>query len=247
MKTRRIGWYLAMAAVFFAALAGWDIRLAHSSGKKTVSGSGVAATQTREVPEFDRILLKSSGHLYLSRADVQSIEISADDNILPLVKTEVKNKVLEISDENYDLKPTVLEFHITLRQLRAITISGSGNVTGKNPFRSDDVTLEINGSGDMDLPVVAAHLKTLINGSGTMTLTGESDDYEALIRGSGDIRAFSLKAQNASVSVAGSGNCSLFVSEWLRADIAGSGDVIYLGRPRVESRIRGSGAVKAAN
>ena len=247
MKTGKISWLLVMAAVCFGALAGCNPAVAAGNGKKTVSGSGEVVTRAREVPEFNRILLKGTGHVYLARGDLQSIEIKTDDNILPLIKTEVRGKVLEISDENYDLKPTALEFHISVKQLKGITISGSGDVIGKSTFESDEFSVEINGAGDIDLPLVAARLKTIINGSGSMTLTGETDDYEATIKGSGDIRAFSLKSKNASISIAGSGDCSLYVSESLQADISGSGDVLYLGRPRIESRVRGSGSVKASN
>jgi hypothetical protein len=247
MKTGNIIWWLVMAAVCSVALASGNLAVADSSGKKTVSGSGDVVIRTREVPEFNRILLKGTGHVYLARGDLQSIEIRTDDNILPLIKTEVRDEVLEISDENYDLKPTALEFHISVKRLKGIRTIGSGDVTGQSTFEADDFSVELNGSGDMNLPIVAARLKTIINGSGSMTLTGETDDYEAAIKGSGDIRGFSLKTKNASVSIAGSGNCGLFVSESLRVDISGSGDVIYLGRPRIESRVKGSGSVKASN
>ncbi|MGD8676710.1 MAG: DUF2807 domain-containing protein, partial [Desulfobacterales bacterium] len=90
-----------------------------------------------------------------------------------------------------------------------------------------------------------SRLATVINGSGSMVLTGKTAEYQATINGSGDIRAFNLESKKASVSIAGSGDCSLCASESLTAFISGSGDVIYTGNPRVEGRVKGSGSVTA--
>jgi hypothetical protein len=181
----------------------------------------------------------------LVRAEVQKVEIKTDENILPLIKTEVKGDLLEISHENYNLRPTTLEIQLSMKRLRGVTISGSGDVSGQSAFEADEFRAEINGSGKMDLAVVASRLATQINGSGSMALTGKADEHQAKINGSGSIRAFGLESKKASISIAGSGDCSLCTSEFLTASISGSGDVIYTGSPRVESRVKGTGSVKA--
>ncbi len=245
MKTGKVIVLAVSAAFCLALLAGCVIVVPNGCGRQTVSGSGEVVTGTREVPEFERIVLKGSGRVTIERADAQSVTIRTDKNILPLVRTQVSGDVLEISHENYNLRPTTLEIQLGLKRLRGVTISGSGDVTGRGPFEAEDFMAEINGSGDMDLELAVSRLASVINGSGSLALAGKAAEHEAAIRGSGDIRAFDLASEKASVSISGSGDCRLRASRSLTADISGSGDVIYSGRPRVESRVKGSGSVKA--
>jgi len=237
---------LAASAVFCLGIfTGCIVVVPNGCSKETVSGSGEVVTRTREMPEFERILLNGSGRVTLVRAEVQKVEIKTDENILPLIKTEVRGDVLEISHENYNLRPTALEIQLGLKRLRCVTISGSGDVSGQSAFEAEDFQVEINGSGDMDLALAASHLSTVINGSGSVALTGKAAEHQATINGSGGIRAFGLESKKASISISGSGDCNLCAYESLTANISGSGDVLYTGSPRVESRVKGSGSVKA--
>ena len=53
-----------------------------------------------------------------------------------------------------------------------------------------------------------------------------------------------LSAKKAGISIAGSGDCTVDVSEMLDAKITGSGNVYYTGAPTVNSRVAGSGQGK---
>jgi len=247
MYSERIFILLLVSIMCAGWLSGCIIAVPFSCSMEQVIGSGNIGTREREVPEFNRIHLKGTGRLILDRGDMTTVSIKTDDNILPLIKTEVKGNILEISHESFNLSPTTLEFYITVKELKGLSISGSGDVVGQSLFTMEEFEAVIKGSGDMRLAVDVSRLIAEISGSGSMVLTGEADDFEASIRGSGDIRAHRYVARHATVSIAGSGNCQLGVVESLRADISGSGDVIYAGRPRVESHIRGSGSVKAEN
>lgn len=245
MKTGKLIAVAVSTAFCIWLLTGCIIVVPNGCGRQTVSGSGEVVTGTREVPEFGRVVLKGSGRVVIERADAQSVTIRTDKNILPLVRTQVSGDVLEISHENYNLRPTTLEIQLGLKRLRGVTISGSGDVTGRGPFEAEEFTAEINGSGNMDLEVAVSRLVSVIKGSGSMALAGKAAEHEAAVSGSGDIRAFELDSKMASVSISGSGDCRLHATDFLTANISGSGDVIYAGSPRIESRVKGSGSVKA--
>ena len=60
----------------------------------TVKGSGNVVSEDRTVSVFDEIQLKGTGNVILTKGEMQSIEIVTDDNILPLIETHVRNKIL---------------------------------------------------------------------------------------------------------------------------------------------------------
>jgi len=152
---------------------------------KSAQGSGNIITEEREVSEFNKIHLKCSGNVFLTLGEKQTLIIKTDENIMPLIETDVSGKKLTISNGKHYLRPTVLEVFITVNNLEGVAISGSGNVRGKDRFMTDAFYAEISGSGDMDLEVETGRLEAKISGSGSIHLSGKAKDYTVSISGSG--------------------------------------------------------------
>ena len=216
-------------------------------GNETVKGSGEVIAEERQLSEFETIKLKGVGRVFLTQGQAHAVSIETDDNIMPLIETEIQNDQLVISQGNYDLRPTRLDFHITVARLKGIAISGAGDVVGKSRFVSDDFAARISGSGDMDLELDVVNLETAISGAGSMNLSGQTNRYDAKISGSGKINAFDMPAKNVSLQISGSGDCKVNATEILHARISGSGDVFYKGHPRITSKISGSGSLENQN
>ena len=216
-------------------------------GGESVSGSGTIIEQERNVSEFNRVHLKGSGKVFLSRGKMQLLKIKTDDNIMPLIETDVSGKKLTVSHGKHHLRPTVFEVFITVENLEGVAISGSGDVTGADRFAAETFYTEISGSGDIVMEVETGRLESKISGSGDILLSGKAEDYTASISGSGKINAFDMQANNVSVKISGSGDCRVSASESLDAKISGSGDVYYKGRPKINTHISGSGSLNSSD
>ena len=210
---------------------------------KSEQGSGNIITGEREVSEFNKVHLKGFGNVFLTLGEKQTLRIKTDNNLLPLIETDVSSKKLTISHGKHYLRPTVFEVYITINNLEEVAISGSGNVRGKDRFMADTFYTEISGSGDMDLEVETGRLEAKISGSGSIRLAGNAEDYTVSISGSGEVNAFAVQAKNVSVKISGSGECMAHAAESLVVKISGSGDVYYKGRPRINTKISGSGSL----
>lgn len=118
----------------------------------------------------------------------------------------------------------------------SVSIAGSGDVSGKG-LACTTLDAKIAGSGDVDLENVAATAKTdcTISGSGEMELKGQGTDALYRISGSGSIDACGFKTNRVEVTVAGSGDLKCYAKDYLKASVAGSGSVRYLGNPEVDA------------
>jgi hypothetical protein len=223
------------------------IELNGCSGQ-SVRGSGKIISESRQVPEFRELRLEGRGKVALTQGNRSSVEVTTDDNILPSIETAVTNGKLIISHEKgKNLRPTTLQFTITVKDLEGISIAGSGDIIGNEEFNAAKFYADIAGSGDIAIKVSADRLESGISGSGSISLSGSANTYDAIITGSGDVDAFDLKTRDSSVVITGSGNCRIRVSDRLQAKITGSGDVLYKGDPRISQSITGSGKVKNRN
>jgi hypothetical protein len=206
------------------ALASAMLAIVPFAAAQDVTGSGKSTTVKRELPAFTSVEIRTSGKLTIIVGKAAPLEITADDNIEPILKTEVTSGRLVItSDKTFSTK-TDLKFSVGVAELRSLAILGSADATVTG-VAGDALAIDINGSGDAKLE-------------------GKIDKLTVSVKGTGDVEALKLAARSATITIAGSGDVKTAASESLTATIMGTGDVEYAGSPKVTKTIMGSGEVK---
>jgi hypothetical protein len=180
-------------------------------------------TETRTVSGFDEIVLSGSGEVVVDINGTESLTIEAEDNIMPLLTTEVHDGRLELSTKSR-ISPTVAVIYtISAATLGGLSIDGSGDITATG-INTDSFDAEISGSGQIEM-------------------AGTTDALDVEISGSGRYAGADLVASVATVSMSGSGHALVNVTNILDAEVSGSGTVEYIGDPNVSSSISGSGDI----
>ena len=189
-------------------------------------GSGTARTEQRSVSGFSAVELGGSGEVRVEQGTSESLTIEADDNILPLLTSEVSGDTLVLGAKSgaaYSTR-TPVTYRVTVTDLTGLRVSGSGEITATG---IDGTALEI-----------------AITGSGTITVDGTADRLTVDISGSGGYSGGSFTTRAADVTISGSGDAVVDATATLRATISGSGSVTYLGDPAVTEDVSGSGEVR---
>ena len=236
-------------------------------GRDRVRGSGDVVTVSREVKDFDQISILGMGEISIVQGDEESLTVTIEDNLLVYLWTEVKAGTLTLGWDpdkanHKDIKPSrPIEYEIVVKDLSRLSIYGSANIDAGN-FSSSRLTLEIFGTGDISMERVvsdrisirllgvgnievnslfAETLKVDIPGHGDVKLAGEVEEQEVNIPGSGDYQAKDLRSEIAYVSIYGSGDAELWVTEYLEGESFGSGHLMYYGNPSTQFSGVGSG------
>jgi len=243
---------MSLARRPFLAFAGLALLpFARSAAAQTlVKGSGVAATQRRDIGAFVGVGLGAPFAVVLRAGAREAIEIVADDNILALVQTRLEGsgseRRLQIDlPRDTRVEPrTPVVVTIDYVRLEDLALGGAGSITARS-MRAPKLEAAIGGSGKIDLgDLDAGNLTVAIGGSGTFRADGKARTLSVSIGGSGRCDAERLVANDVSVSVAGSGDTRVRAETALRASIAGSGDVHHSGAAIPQVAIVGSGRVK---
>lgn len=189
-----------------------------------VIGSGNRQKQKREVPAFTSIATEGAFDIEVVCQKEPSLEIEADDNILPLVSTEVSNKVLHIrSLRSHSVRdPIVLK--ISVPNLEGIAASGAGKieVTG---LKNDKFEIEASGA-----PTIKA--------------SGETKLVEIDSSGAGKVDTHKLRAARGVVDAKGVAKVEVYASEQLDVTVSGPSHVIYDGDARVNKTMHGPGTIE---
>lgn len=209
--------------------------------------------QARSVDAFTGVEFKVPGTLHLRQGDARSVEVEAPQTVLDRLETVVDDGALEIRSEDDDLfdwfgeddlDGDELDVYVTAPTIETIGLAGSGRIVGETRIEGPSLSLNVAGSGNLNLELATKRLDVHIAGSGDCTLRGQTDALTTNTAGSGDVRAAELAVRTADVRIAGSGDAELHVTDRLEAQILGSGDVHYRGRPSIELNSLGSGEVQ---
>lgn len=216
-------------------------------GYKRIKGNGNISSQDRNINFAEKIKLAGSFDVEITQGPTTSVKVEADENILPYIIASDEDGFLLIKTKDHMSLSTDhgIKVYITTKKLEQIELAGSGNIIGKNKFTGGNkLTLKIAGSGDMQMEVNTPEIVAEIAGSGNITLKGETKDETIHIAGVGNYYADQLKAENAKVKIAGSGDVRIYADATLDISIAGVGSVYYKGAAKVKQHVAGSGEVK---
>lgn len=215
----------------------------------TIHGSGKIVIEDRKISSFDSIHLSGSGQLTIIQGDTESLTVKTDDNIMKLIKTEVKSRTLEISYEKPNFRTMIKpsqrnEYVLEVIGLKSIHISGSADINS-NKLVMEDFDLQVTGSADVNIKDLdVENLKVKISGAGDINLKGKAGIQEINVSGKCDYRARDLESREVDLKISGAGNAAVKVSDRLDISISGVGDVEYQGSPEITQSITGKGKIK---
>lgn len=216
------------------------------------SSADALQREARPLPPATSLALNGSMAVDLRQGETQRVEVEANAHDLGFISTTVENGELRIGVASGPRFPNVrltgrVVVHVTLPTLQAVAVAGSGSVKAdpRLPFKTDNLAVQVRGSGSAELPQVQAKTVAVqVTGSGGLRIGGQTAGLTATLSGSGELRAQQLQAQTGTVKVTGSGDARVAVSETLAVQLRGSGSVAVKGKPRLTQQISGSGRVR---
>jgi hypothetical protein len=189
-----------------------------------VLGSGKLLKEKRNLGSFNSISTEGAFDIEVVCQKPQEVEVGGDDNILPLVSTEVSNNVLHVRNlRNYSTSEP-LTLRISVLDLIAINSSGAG-------------TIEVSGLNNDRFEID-------VNGAPTIKASGETKALKIDANGAGNIDTHKLRAARVDVDSKGVSAVEVYAREQLDVTVSGPSHVTYRGNPVVNKTVQGPGSVE---
>ena len=215
-----------------------------------ITPSNVIISENREVSDFSAIDFSTFGKVNIMQGDTESLNISGPDNIVPRIKTSVKNGTLVIETEgNLNIAPmgkqNPLVFTIVVKNLNSLDVSGLGDVQIET-LSTPNLTIDMSGAGKIvQNQITTDDMVIDLSGLGGIDITGQATQATVDISGAGSVNAPDLMIQNANVNISGLGSATLWVTDELSGEISGGGSVSYYGNPQTNTSSTGLGSFKS--
>jgi hypothetical protein len=218
-----------------------------------VPGSGNIQTETRDAGAFKAITVEYPGaEIIVQQGDRETVEIEADDNLIPQLSTEVLSERLTIKNVETDWKASVnpsrpMKIAVTVRDLNEIALPAPVGNLEVNDLQAGTLKLVVSGGAQVRLNGIQVDLLySDLSGAGDIQASGTVDELKLILSGFGSFNAADLKSNKATIELSGMGDATVRVEEELAATITGAGSIKYFGNPHVEQKVTGAGTVKPA-
>lgn len=189
-----------------------------------VKGSGNVITQTRDVTSFHAIEVSNALEVNVTAQKDLSIAVEADDNVAPLIRTEVSGGVLRISCDKHVSTSSPMRVRVSVPDVDSVEVSGASNVSVANLQNS-------NFAADL-------------SGASKLKVDGQTSQLKAEASGASKIDAQNLTADSANVSTSGASGANVNVTNSLRADASGASHINYSGSPKdIQKKSSGAASI----
>ena len=201
--------------------------------------------KTYHIDDFTKIYLKGPYEVHLRQTDKCGLTILAKEEYFDEMEVTSSGGELEIELEGKNFKKTwAIEVYINFKVLEKLKIEGAVDLQCENQIKTDNLKLEFEGAGNVELNVVTSKIIANISGVGNFEIEGETDYHKVDFSGIGSYDAQYLHSKYTIVESNGIGSVKVFASAKLKGEASGIGSIDYYGDPDdVDISANGLGSV----
>ncbi len=232
---------IALLMSIFLTSCGFDVQIGgFGSGER---GNGNVVTDTRSISEdFTEVSASEGLMVYVTQADEFSIEVEADENIIDLIATDVRNGKLRIHAEK-NIGRATKNIYVSLPKVTALAGSSGAHLETKTTIKTSELEVDGSSGAILDLQVATDEIDIDASSGANLAITGVADDAVIDVSSGGNINAKDLLTKNCNAEASSGGNMKVQVSQKLYADAGSGGNISYSGEPTVEQKKSVSGSV----
>lgn len=212
-------------------------------GSGTV-GNGEIVEESRTITEeFTGIYASEGIDVFVIQGNTLSINIEADENIIDLIGTDIRDGSLKVhAIEN--IGRATKNVYVTLPEITSLKSSSGADLIAQNVIQADKLELDASSGSDIQLEVTANEIEIDASSGSDIRISGKTDMLYADASSGSDIRAKDLETKRCNADASSGSDISLNVTESLVADASSGADITYTGNANVTTKKSVSGSVR---
>lgn len=220
------------------------LTLFNSCGLTCTQGSGNMVTDTRKADAFTKIDLSGGYNVVLKQDSSFSLAITADDNLMKYIITDVDGDQLRIHTKKSICSKKSIEIIIGVANLEELKASGAIELNSDGKLNVKDLNLSFSGAAKINLDLNADNLFTKGSGATELMLTGQASRHSIKLTGSGKLNALDFVVGTYDLETTGASNCKVNALNELNVHTTGASEVQYRGNPVLNSHKTGASDIK---
>ena len=159
--------------------------------KPKIKGNKDVVEVRENLPAYHSIEINDDLEVFLIKSISPGYRITADDNLIDILKFEVVDSVLQISSFYTITAKKQLDIEVSYNELRAVHIK-AGKVMTESVITTDEMNITASGSSRVDLQFSATLTNLVLEGNSKVNLNVDTDSLAASIRDKADANIYSV-------------------------------------------------------
>ncbi|MDO9136539.1 MAG: DUF2807 domain-containing protein, partial [Lutibacter sp.] len=163
-----------------------------------IKGNRNVVSEERSIrSDFEIINVQQGINLYITQGKPTNISVEADENVIDLLITEVKNNELNIYFEKNVNQAKARNVYLTTESFSKIKASSGASVKSENTIQAETLELDSSSGSTMKIRTNANDIKSESSSGSSITIIGKSNSLTANSSSGSSINAKELKTVNA--------------------------------------------------
>lgn len=193
-----------------------------------VKGSGNIAVEKRNTGDFSSIDVGGAFAVEIEAGKDFSLEVEADDNLLPLITTEVSNGTLRIDSNKRFSTGNRIKVRVSAPDIERLEVSGASKANLNN-VQNEKLVVDVGGASGV-------------------TVKGTTGVLIIDMGGASQVNASGLVTKKTVVDGGGASSAKVNVAEELIVDLGGASRLSYQGNPaEIKKSTSGASRIKQDN
>lgn len=221
--------------------------------KPKIKGNKNVIEVSEDLPAFNAIELNDDLEIFLQKANTEGYRLTADDNLVDVLKFRVVDSTLVISAFYKITGKKKLDITINYYELNAISMN-DGRIKMQDMIDSDQLTVNISGNSKLQLNANASVMDIVMDGNSSGDFNLEGDSLNITLKDRIDVSIYAVSEtniinmlENASAKMDGSstnmqvnlsGNANLraqkLQADLISANLEGSPNARIFAKERLE-------------
>ncbi len=198
--------------------------------------------EVRTYEPFTSLYVSDNIEVELTCDSLKQMVVSAPENVLSQVKTEVSNGRLRIYTDKFLLNYPV-KVKLSVDTLYELEGSGASKITSIGSFTSPSFKLDLSGASQAKLDMfVSGKTNIKLSGASEVELNGKGADIQADVSGASKLEAELFRTQRAIVESSGASHIEVYATENVNANASGAGEIDIAGKPKNVKKTEDMGA-----
>lgn len=230
---------MAMAALL--AASGCDATLVGAG--VTVKGSGVVKEEARDLSGFTGLDISSSFEATATIGPKAEVTLGAEDNLLPLIKTEVRDGRLVVGlASGQTIRATKpLKIKVVMPSLDFVAARGASKLAA-SAGEASTFRVESSGASTVEVTGLTADaIEVTAEGASRVTLEGRARRLTLDASGASKVVAVASAFESAKVDVSGASKAEVNVTGSIDGEVSGASSLDVKGKP-IARGVKTSGA-----
>lgn len=163
--------------------------------KPKIKGSKVVTDVQENLPPFKAIELNDDLEVKLRKAPQEGYSITADDNLIDVLKFSVEDSVLTISSFYIITGKKKLDITVNYTDIDVITLR-NGDLRMDGAIITDELDVNMNESAKIQLNAEASRITITMEGSSSGDFTLKGDEIDFMLKDRVDARIYTVSETN---------------------------------------------------